>query len=93
MADFDELVALGSAADVTGWDFDWLEGRASEERPPWGYAGLLAERLATAFASLDFDTGGGEVLAEAQTFPPIAVATESWPPNAAKATQMARSTW
>lgn len=88
MADFDELVALGSAADVTGWDFDWLEGRASEERPPWGYARLLAERLATAFASLDLDTGGGEVLAETQTFPPIAVATESWPPNAAKATSL-----
>lgn len=88
MAGFDELIALGSAADVTGWDFDWLEGRATEERPPWGYAGLLTERLTLASASLDLDTGGGEVLAEAKAFPPMAVATESWPPNAAKATAL-----
>ncbi|WP_344335582.1 methyltransferase domain-containing protein [Brevibacterium salitolerans] len=30
-------------------------------------------------------TGGGEVLAEAEVFPRTAVATESWPPNVAKA--------
>lgn len=88
MSDFDELIALGSAADVTGWDFDWLAGRATEERPPWGYARLLAERLSTASASLDLDTGGGEVLAEAKHFPPAALATESWAPNAVKATAL-----
>ncbi|GGD73754.1 methyltransferase domain-containing protein [Microbacterium murale] len=88
MAGFDELIALGSAADVTGWDFDWVADRATEERPPWGYARLLAERLGAASASLDLDTGGGEVLAEATAFPPTAVATESWPPNAAKATAL-----
>lgn len=88
MSDFDELIALGSAADVTGWGFDWLAGRATEERPPWGYARLLAERLRVATASLDLDTGGGEVLAEAKRFPPTAVATESWAPNAAKATAL-----
>lgn len=88
MDDFDGLIALGAAADVTGWDFDWLSGRASEERPPWGYARLLAERLTTATASLDLDTGGGEVLAEASTFPLTAVATESWVPNAARATAL-----
>lgn len=84
--DFDSLVALGAAADVTGWDFGWLEGRATEERPPWGYARRLAERLAGARASLDIQTGGGEVLSEAASFPPVAVATESWPPNLARAT-------
>jgi SAM-dependent methyltransferase len=86
--DFDELLAIGEAADVTGWDFSWLDGRATEERPPWGYAKLLAERLARARASLDVQTGGGEVLAEAATFPPTAVATESWPPNVATATRL-----
>ncbi|MEP9393326.1 class I SAM-dependent methyltransferase [Gordonia sp. VNK1] len=30
----------------------------------------------------------GEVLAEAESFPPTAVATESWPPNVAKATRL-----
>jgi SAM-dependent methyltransferase len=85
---FDELIEIGASADVTGWDFSWLEGRASEERPPWGYARQLADRLARAAASLDIQTGGGEVLSEASSFPPTAVATESWPPNVARATQL-----
>ncbi len=85
---FEELVALGEDADVTGWDFSWLEGRATEERPPWGYATRLAERLAGAHASLDIQTGGGEVLAQAGSYPPTAVATESWPPNVLAATRL-----
>lgn len=32
---FDHLLRLGSEADVSGWDFAWLDGRATEERPPW----------------------------------------------------------
>lgn len=87
-ASFDDLIALGSSADVSGWDFAWLDGRATEERPPWGYARQLADRLAAASASLDIQTGGGEVLAEAAVFPPTAVATESWPPNIARATRL-----
>lgn len=85
---FDALIETGSAADVSGWDFSWLSGRASEERPPWGYARRLSERLGLASASLDIQTGGGEVLSEAEAFPPTAVATESWPPNVAKATRL-----
>lgn len=85
---FEELIEIGASADVDGWDFSWLEGRATEERPPWGYAKLLANRLTTASASLDIQTGGGEVLAEADTFPATAVATESWPPNIDKATRI-----
>lgn len=91
-ADFDELVAIGEAADVTGWDFSWLDGRATEDRPPWGYAKLLGERLGRlarqeGTASLDVQTGGGEVLSQAIAFPGTAVATESWPPNVAAATK------
>ncbi|MET3565411.1 hypothetical protein ABIC47_000882 [Leifsonia sp. 563] len=85
---FEELIALGESADVTGWDFSWLDGRATEERPPWGYARRLAGRMPHARASLDIQTGGGEVLAQAGSFPPTAVATESWPPNVAKATRL-----
>lgn len=85
---FDALIDAGRTADVTGWDFGWLEGRATEERPPWGYARLLSERLGRASASLDIQTGGGEVLAEAAAFPPAAVATESWPPNVRRATRL-----
>ncbi len=85
MKSFDELLAEAEAADVSGWGFDWLDGRASEERPPWGYARLLAQRLAGVQSALDLDTGGGEVLGEAARFPPLMCATEAWPPNARKA--------
>jgi SAM-dependent methyltransferase len=82
MRTFDDLVSEAEAADVTGWGFGWLDGRATEERPPWGYAGMLAARLATASAGLDIDTGGGEVLAESASLPERMCVTESWPPNA-----------
>ncbi len=85
---FEELIKEGESADVSGWDFSWLRERATEERPPWGYARRLTERLSAASASLDIQTGGGEVLARAATFPRIAVATESWPPNVAHATRL-----
>lgn len=85
---FEELVAEADAVSVDGWDFSWLDGRATEERPPWGYQRLMAERLARASAALDVDTGGGEVLAEAAVFPPLLAATESWPPNAERAARL-----
>ncbi len=87
MPSFDELVDEAAAASIDGWDFSWLEGRATEERPSWGYQRLLGERLAAATAALDNQTGGGEVLAGAgaETFPPTLVATEGWPPNVTEA--------
>jgi SAM-dependent methyltransferase len=84
-ATFEELVAEGATAPVEGWDFSWFEGRATEERPPWGYARLMAERLGRASSALDIETGGGEVLDTAARFPRRLVATESWPPNVALA--------
>ncbi|MEV0111629.1 methyltransferase domain-containing protein [Streptomyces sp. NPDC050844] len=88
MRSFDDLVAEAEAAPTEGWDFSWFEGRATEERPSWGYAQAMAERLRHASASLGLDTGGGEVLASAPVLPPLAVATEGWPPNVAKATAL-----
>jgi SAM-dependent methyltransferase len=84
---FQYLVAEAQAADVTGWDFSWLAGRASEQRPSWGYQSLLAQRLAQVTAALDIQTGGGEVLGAVPRYPPLMVATESWPPNLARARQ------
>lgn len=83
---FEELVAEANAVSVDGWDFSWLDGRALEERPPWGYQGAMAAKLAGATASLDLQTGGGEVLAGAAKIPLLAVATEAWPPNLPVAT-------
>ena len=80
---FADLVAEGAAEPVEGWDFSWFEGRASEERPSWGYARMMAARMAGAQAALDIQTGGGEVLAGIPAPPPVLAATESWPPNLA----------
>ncbi|MBA2808696.1 class I SAM-dependent methyltransferase [Streptomyces sp. KM273126] len=85
---FEALVAEAEAAPTEGWDFSWFEGRATEERPSWGYARSMAERIARASAALDLQTGGGEVLASAPAFAPLTVATEGWPPNVAKATAL-----
>jgi SAM-dependent methyltransferase len=85
---FDELVDEAASADVTGWDFGWLDGRATEERPPWGYARLLAHRLPSARSALDLDTGGGEVLAGMPRLPARMTVTEGWPPNADRAREL-----
>ena len=90
MRSFDDLVTEAAAVSVDGWDFSWLDGRATEERPSWGYQRLLGERLASATAALDIQTGGGEVLAGAspETAPAVWVATEGWPPNLARAASL-----
>jgi SAM-dependent methyltransferase len=86
----EELVDEAATVSVEGWDFSWLDGRATEERPSWGYQRLMSGKLATAAAALDIQTGGGEVLAGAgaENFPKTMVATEGWPPNVAKATAL-----
>jgi SAM-dependent methyltransferase len=85
MRTFDERVAEAESADVTGWGFGWLSGRATEERPPWGYSRLLADRLARVRSAVDIDTGGGEVISEAPLLPERMCVTEAWPPNAWRA--------
>jgi SAM-dependent methyltransferase len=82
---FEELLAEAESTPVSGWDFSWFDGRATEERPSWGYAASLAVRLGGAEAVVDLQTGGGEVFAEAlagcRRRPRSLTATESWPPN------------
>lgn len=85
---FEDLVAEADSVSVDGWDFSWLDGRATEERPSWGYQRTLSQRLASVSAALDLHTGGGEVLAGATPFPPTMAAVETWPPNAALATKL-----
>jgi SAM-dependent methyltransferase len=82
---FEDLLAEGAAVPVEGWDFSWFDGRATEERPPWGYSRMLADRMGAASSALDIQTGGGEVLATLPHPPTVLVATESWPPNLALA--------
>ncbi len=89
MADFEALLAEGASVPVEGWDFSWFAGRATEQRPPWGYADLLSRRFRTVAAALDVQTGGGEVvqwaLRRAGRTPAVLAATESWAPNVALA--------
>ncbi|MEV7097165.1 SAM-dependent methyltransferase [Amycolatopsis sp. NPDC051045] len=87
---FEDLVAEASAVSVDGWDFSWLDGRATEARPSWGYQRLLGARLGVAQAALDLETGGGEVLDGCPSLPPLMAATESWPPNVARASARLR---
>jgi SAM-dependent methyltransferase len=82
VANFDDLLAEGTAVPVEGWDFSWFQGRATEQRPSWGYARLMGERMAAAGRALDLQTGGGEVLSGIPKPPSVLVATEGWPPNA-----------
>ncbi|BAX92368.1 class I SAM-dependent methyltransferase [Mycobacterium shigaense] len=84
---FEDLVAEAASVSVDGWDFSWLDGRATEQRPSWGYQRLASQRYATVSAALDLHTGGGEVLAGAAPLPPTMAALETWPPNAALATK------
>ncbi|MGW0952027.1 methyltransferase domain-containing protein [Streptomyces sp. NPDC002405] len=91
---YEDLVAEGAAVPTEGWDFSWFAGRATEERPSWGYAVSMAARLAGARAVLDVQTGGGEVLdfalGRAEAAPALLAATEGWPPNVAGATALLR---
>ncbi|MGC0329780.1 SAM-dependent methyltransferase [Streptomyces sp. SAI-170] len=86
---FEDLIAEAVAEPTEGWDFSWFEGRATEERPSWGYAVSLARRLGGAEAAVDVQTGGGEVLdfalARALRRPAYVAATEGWRPNVEKA--------
>jgi SAM-dependent methyltransferase len=79
--DFDALLDEAVAVPLAGWDFSWFAGRATEQRPTWGYARLVGARMAAVSAALDVQTGGGEVLATVPQPPALLVATESWPPN------------
>ena len=90
MDTFEELLAEAAAVPVEGWDFSWFAGRATEERPSWGYARLVGERMAGAGAALDIQTGGGEVLATVPAPPPVLVAVEAWRPNVAVAARNLR---
>jgi SAM-dependent methyltransferase len=82
---FEELIEEAKAAPIEGWDFSLLKGRATEERPSWGYSGLLAERTRDVSSLLDLQTGGGELLGRLPHLPRLTVATEGWEPNVRRA--------
>ncbi len=73
-------------APAVGWDFSALDGRMTEDEPPWDFAQECRTALAGATSALDMGTGGGErLLALGAALPADTVATEGWPPNLAVA--------
>ena len=70
-------------AQIHGWDFSHIEGRFSEELPPWSYAERIASVLTPDMRLLDIDTGGGEFLRSLHHPPQMTAATEGYPPNIA----------
>jgi len=88
--EFERLVSEALQAPFSGWDFSWLEGRRVQTGGPYGkldYERRAKEAIAKATAVLDLGTGGGELLSRLAPFPPVAIATESYPPNVAVASR------
>lgn len=84
---FEELIEEARSAPIEGWDFGWLAGRATEERPSWRYSEIVAQRVRSSRTVLDLQSGGGEMLAGLPDLPPLLVAVEGYAPNAALARQ------
>jgi SAM-dependent methyltransferase len=78
---FEEWIAEAESAPFAGWDFSWARGRWHEEEPPWDYPAIIRAEMAKVHSMLDMGTGGGEFLAGLAPLPPVAMATESYPPN------------
>jgi SAM-dependent methyltransferase len=88
---FEVLVREAAEADASGWDFDWLEGRAYEARPSWHYFDLVAERVDSVSSMLELEIGNGRMLAALPRIPPLTVGTESYEPNLRVAAERLRS--
>jgi SAM-dependent methyltransferase len=82
VARFDELVDEAAAVPIVGWDFSWLDGRATEARPSWDYRDRVAERADTASSLLEIECGDGKLLASLPRRPPLCVAVEAYQPRA-----------
>jgi SAM-dependent methyltransferase len=80
---FEELIDEAERAPVTGWDFSFLDGRATEDRPSWRYFDRVAERAGRVSSLLDLQAGTGHMVAALPQLPPLVVATEAYRPSVA----------
>jgi SAM-dependent methyltransferase len=78
---FEDLIEQASTAPIDGWDFSWLRGRATEERPSWRYFDLVAEAAAGARRMLDVQAGTGHTIHALPILPRLTVAAEGWAPS------------
>jgi SAM-dependent methyltransferase len=79
--EFERLMNEAWQHEFAGWDFNFISGRFVENPPSWDYRAIVMERIKSAHALLDLDTGGGEFLSSLQPLPPGTCATEGYPPN------------
>ena len=82
MRNVDDLIAEAMAAPINGWDFSWLDGRATEERPSWRFRERVAERAAHAHALLDVECGDGRLLDSLAQRRALTVGVEDYQPRA-----------
>jgi SAM-dependent methyltransferase len=78
-----EIFLRDAETPFSGWDFSYISASGRVETAPWewSYASFVLPLARSARAMLDMGTGGGEFLASLQPLPPLAVATEGYPPN------------
>ncbi|MEY2467976.1 MAG: hypothetical protein QOF21_674 [Actinomycetota bacterium] len=81
MRGFDELVDEAARASISGWDFSWLDGRASEARPSWHFRERVAERAATARAVVDIECGDGALIRSLPSRPRVITGVEAYQPG------------
>ncbi len=79
MSEVDDLIDEAAAAPTVGWDFSWLDGRATEARPSWHFRERVAERAAHAL--LDIECGDGRLLDSIPHLPPLVVGVEDYQPR------------
>lgn len=91
MATFDELVDDAASAPIDGWDFAWLDGRATEDRPSWRYFDIVTDHASRADRMLDVETGTGNLLADLAVLPRTTVGTDAHPPSIAMAAPRLRT--
>jgi SAM-dependent methyltransferase len=88
---FNELVAEAERAPVGTWDFSWLEGRATEDRPSWRYFDHVAERTVGISTLLELQAGVGNMIGNLPSPPALSVAAEGFAPSVAIAAPRLRS--
>lgn len=79
VSSFESLVEEAERTPVDSWDFGWLDGRATEQRPSWRYFDLVAHRAGLVSNVLELQAGTGSMIGRLPLLPPLAVATEGFP--------------
>ena len=91
VSQFELRIEEADGAPVDSWDFGWLDGRATEERPSWRYFDLVAERASRASTMLELQAGTGSMIGRLPSLPRVAVAAEGYPASVAAAAPRLRA--